>query len=190
VAGTGKSFQNAVGGQMTAPLPAGFAGNQAFTATYWMRFDAAAARIGVFSFGDETTLRGIHFLIRPEDTSAQFGPWDSTPDALPSDQQNHFSLAAYAGKWVHVATAYDPAAQSLRSWINGALVASDTLFTMALGPTGGVRFGKAISASSNAEYHLQGSLDEVRIYGRPLSEAEIKLDYLTQRQDAAFAGWR
>lgn len=190
VTGFGKGFHAAEGGQLTAAFPAAFKGNVAFTATFWMRFDAVTARSGAFSFGEESSLHGVHFLIRP-DTSAQFGPWDQTPDALPSDQQNHFSLAPYIGKWIHIATAFDPKAQALRTWVNGELIAESVLPALDIRPTG-VRMGKGINqgASTNTENNLQGGLDEVRLYDRALTEAEIKLEYLTQRPDAAITGWR
>ena len=191
VAGLGKRFFESDGGQLVSALPAGLTGNAAFTATFWLKFDMAQYRAGVLAFGLESPLRGFHFLIRP-DTTAQFGPWDSTPDATPSAQQNHFSLAPWIGKWIHVATVYDPATQLLRTWINGTLAGENTLASLDILPDSGIRIGRAVHKGVTAagESNLNGSLDEIRLYGRALGEAEIKLDYGTQRQDAAVVEWR
>ncbi len=190
VVGLGKGFAESDTGQMSAPLPAAWGGNAAFTITFWMKFSMSSKRIGVLALGEESPLRGFHFLVRP-DTTAQFGPWDSTPDAEPSAQQNHFSLAPYLGTWAHVATVYDPRSQLLRTWINGALAAENTLASLDLHPGAGIRFGHAIhkGISGPGEANLEGALDEVRVYGRALDAAEIKLDYATQRQDAAIVEW-
>ena len=73
--------------------------------------------------------------------------------------------------WTHLATTYDGTSQ--RFYVNGALVntvSSPGAITQA---NGALRIGG--NASSTGEF-FQGLIDEVRIYSRPLSAAEITAD--------------
>ena len=75
--------------------------------------------------------------------------------------------------WTHLATTYDGAA--LRLYVNGALVASQAQTGAITTSDGVLRFG---GNSSWGEYY-QGYLDEVRVYNRALSQAEIQTDMNT-----------
>ncbi len=181
VAGMGKQFVD-VGGQLVAPLAADLAGNSSFTVTFWMNYQVAPMRTGVLYFGEQVTNMGFHFLVKI-DTMTQFGPWDLSPVSgvdVASMHQNTFNLAPYVGKWVHVATVYDAAKQTLSSYINGEFVAVNSLPPMNIQTAGGVHFGSEIQNQSN----LQGVLDEVRFYHRVLPESWIRMEYATQKENS------
>lgn len=182
VAGFGKRFADG-GGSLTAPMPLGLGGNRGFTVSFWVRFQADARRQQILRFGGDTLLVGFHFLIRP-DTTAQFGPFDRTPDAEPSAWQNHFSLRPYVGRWIQVATTYDPAAAKLTTYINGEVAAVNDLPLLDIQAAGGVKVGGTVRDIA-AEASLQGGLDEVRFYDRPLGQARIRADYETQKEGSA-----
>ncbi len=85
------------------------------------------------------------------------------------------SCAAQAlavGAWTHLAVTYDGASVVL--YENGAEVATAATTGAILGTTGSLQIG----ASQYGE-HFAGSLDEVRIYNRALSAAEIASDMVT-----------
>lgn len=183
VAGRGKRFADG-GGSLTAPMPRGFGGNGGFTVSFWMRFQADTRRQHVLRFGGDSLIVGFHFLIRP-DTTAQFGPFDRTPDATPSEWQNHFSLKERVGRWIQVATTYDPATAKLTSYVDGAVAAVNDLPLLDIQAAGGVKVGGALNGIAS-EASLQGGLDEVRFYDRPLGAARIRADYETQKEGSAF----
>jgi hypothetical protein len=74
--------------------------------------------------------------------------------------------------WTHLAATFDGAV--VRLYVNGGLVASQAQ-TTPLAPTGGTL---EIGANSYGEY-FQGRIDEVRIYNRALTGAEIQADMAT-----------
>lgn len=76
------------------------------------------------------------------------------------------------GKWTHLATTFDGA--TVRLFVNGNEVASQVQITPLLPTTGTLRIGGDPPARFFA-----GRIDEVRIYNRALSEAEIQADMNT-----------
>ena len=81
--------------------------------------------------------------------------------------------ALAANAWTHVAGTYD--GTTLRLYINGVQAASTTVSGPIASSTGPVRIG---GNSLWGEY-FQGRIDEVRIYNRALSQAEIQADMNT-----------
>ena len=82
----------------------------------------------------------------------------SAPTAIPMDT------------WTHVATTYDGA--TLRVYINGTQMASRAM-------SGGIQVNAdalRIGGSSYPNSFFQGTIDEVRIYSRALSQSEIQAD--------------
>ncbi|HXI54902.1 MAG TPA: discoidin domain-containing protein, partial [Polyangia bacterium] len=82
------------------------------------------------------------------------------------------------GTWTHVVGTYDPSASApqKRLYVNGASVATTTLTGALLydsTSTGDLYIGN----SGNTQY-LKGSVDDVRIYNRTLSAAEINSLYI------------
>jgi PKD repeat protein len=78
-----------------------------------------------------------------------------------------------ANVWTHLATTYDGATMKL--YVNGALVASRSQTGTVASSTGPLRIG---GDSIWGEY-FTGLIDEVRVYNRALSQAEIQSDMTT-----------
>lgn len=87
------------------------------------------------------------------------------------DTRGTFQLTA--NTWVHLAATYD--GTTLRMYVNGALASSKTLAGSIPTSTGLLRIG----ANTVWGEHFNGLIDEVRIYNRPLSAAEIQTDMNT-----------
>lgn len=78
-------------------------------------------------------------------------------------------------QWHHYAAVYDYDAGTLRLYIDGVLRSSNltTPGRQLVGDTSQIGIGWD-TLSSNASSHLDGNADDVRLYNRALSEAEIK----------------
>jgi hypothetical protein len=72
--------------------------------------------------------------------------------------------------WTHLTATYD--ASTLRLFVNGVQVGSQTTTGALLTSTGALRIG----GNSIWGEHFAGLIDEVRIYNRALSQAEIQAD--------------
>jgi Fibronectin type III domain. len=84
-----------------------------------------------------------------------------------------FGVPALAlGQWTHVAVTYN--GLNLRFYQNGAKIGSDLPVTLGT-VTGTLRLGAWPLAGGFTDYFL-GSMDEIRIYGRALTETEIASD--------------
>ena len=78
------------------------------------------------------------------------------------------TAAAATNTWTHLAATYD--GTTLRIYANGTQVSTKTLSGNVIASTGALRIG------GNAVWgeYFQGSIDEVRLYRRVLSAAEIR----------------
>ena len=85
-------------------------------------------------------------------------------------------VALPANVWTHLAGTYDGA--TVRLFVNGTQVASAAITGAIATSTGALRIG---GNSMWGEY-FQGTIDEVRIYNRALTPAEIQTDMVTPLQ--------
>jgi hypothetical protein len=104
------------------------------------------------------------------------GTWTFRP-SLPAGA-DHLTLAAdrraTPGVWTHLAAVYDASADRTRLYVNGRLRATGT--TPGVGAVDGpLQFGRALVDGSPEEYgnYFDGSLDEVAVWRRPLTDSEI-----------------
>jgi len=96
----------------------------------------------------------------------------------PSNTQRYSKTVRQLNTWYHVAGVYDAAARTLNIYVNGVL-------------DNGVLVGTVPASQANAAnervtvgrrtggFYFQGTIDEVRLYGRALSQAEIQSDMNT-----------
>ena len=97
-----------------------------------------------------------------------------------SGNQNTFGPSAIpVNSWTHLATTFD--GTTVRLFVNGVQVASQAQ-TAQLAPTTGTL---QIGADFYPTEYFAGLIDEVRIYNRALSPAEIQVDMLTPVSGAA-----
>ena len=90
-----------------------------------------------------------------------------------SDQGVNSTTSMPLNTWTHLAMTFDGA--TLRIFVNGAQVSSRALAGSALVTTGALRIG------GNAVWgeYFRGVIDEVRVYNRALTAAEIQSDMAT-----------
>jgi hypothetical protein len=107
------------------------------------------------------------------------GSWWSAESGFRSDTYDWFSalaphgVEAKPGAWTHVAGTYD--GQFVRLYLNGEVVAENE----ASAPILSVSEPLMIGGSDHEETLFPGRLDEIRIYNRALSAAEIASDMVT-----------
>ncbi|MEU2429880.1 LamG-like jellyroll fold domain-containing protein [Streptomyces sp. NPDC007861] len=97
------------------------------------------------------------------------------PSVLASQQacpSNINCPAARHGEWNHVVGVYDIDASQIRLYVNGVLVAT-TAFTTPWLATGPVMLGSAADVNGQPVSALKGSIDDVRLYDRAVSDDEV-----------------
>jgi hypothetical protein len=97
-----------------------------------------------------------------------------TPVLSTTDRAVRGTAALPLNTWTHLATTYDGANQ--RFYVNGVLVGTTPGTGSIVVSNGAIRIGG--NASSTGEF-FQGLIDEVRVYNRALSAAEITTDMNT-----------
>jgi beta-lactam-binding protein with PASTA domain len=97
-----------------------------------------------------------------------------TPVLSTTDRAVRGTAALPLNTWTHLATTYDGANQ--RFYVNGVLVGTTAGTGSIVVSNGSIRIGG--NASSTGEF-FQGLIDEVRVYNRALSAAEITTDMNT-----------
>lgn len=105
--------------------------------------------------------------------------WDTTV------QGYSFGSATAAGEWQHIAVTYD--GTSLRGYQNGVLKSTVTA-SRAFGTPPSYRTALAAMGHANGVYDLNGFLDEVKIWDRALSTAEISQIYANENTGLSWDG--
>ncbi|PIE44081.1 MAG: hypothetical protein CSA50_02115 [Gammaproteobacteria bacterium] len=79
-----------------------------------------------------------------------------------------------AGEWVHVAVTWDLSKQTMAVFVNGLQAALQSInSTSGLGDFGNIYFGDNASTYGSSDLSANGDLDEIRLYDKALTEAEI-----------------
>jgi hypothetical protein len=76
--------------------------------------------------------------------------------------------------WHHVAWTYDSATHTTNFYVDGALDFSSTTINIGAMPNAPLRFIRVGGGENNV--YFDGDLDEVRIYDRALTQAEVQQD--------------
>jgi Concanavalin A-like lectin/glucanases superfamily/Domain of unknown function (DUF1929)/IPT/TIG domain/Bacterial Ig domain len=98
-----------------------------------------------------------------------------------SNAQRYSTTVRALNTWYHVAAVYDTAADTLEIYVNGILNSGTLRGTIpALQVDGGVNVN--IGRRTDG-YYFNGVIDEVRVYNRALSQAEIQTDMNTPLGD-------
>ncbi|MFD1887062.1 LamG-like jellyroll fold domain-containing protein [Paenibacillus wenxiniae] len=144
-------------------LPGTITDAEDYTFASWVKWDGGAAWQRILDFGNG--MNGFMFLTPFQGTGVQF-----TMHSNNTDQNIITSSALPSGQWVHVAVTLSGNTGKL--YINGKLAGSND--RMSFNPhdlmTREAYLGKSRFA---ADPYFKGSLDEVNIYNRALSEQEI-----------------
>ena len=110
--------------------------------------------------------------------TGKFSVWGASSIQAGNNKLRHTSNANInTGSWVHLAFSREQDTGNLgyfRAYINGSRD-SDPYWRNVKYSTGALLYmGKAIT---DANYYLNGDLDDLRIYDRTLSDAEVKALY-------------
>ncbi|MFL6073817.1 MAG: LamG-like jellyroll fold domain-containing protein [Mycobacteriales bacterium] len=141
--------------------------NQSFSAAAWVRLDRAdsgsyaavsqdGGNVAGFVLGYDGAEKQFTFTVAPQDS-----------DAAPVVRAN--GGTPQAGRWTHLAGVYDAPAAEVRLYVDGVLSSTVPVSTAVFDATGGVQFGRAKAAGGYGRY-WPGSLDDVRMYDRVLSD--------------------
>lgn len=114
-------------------------------------------------------------------TSPDTGPhtfWVAVSGGTNSFAQRYSTTVRLLNVWYHVAGVYDAATRTLNIYVNGVLdsgVLSGTVPASQVNSAANVNIGRR----SDGGFYFSGVIDEVRIYNRALSAAEIQADMNT-----------
>lgn len=132
------------------------------TIVLWLRYEAESP--AGFSVFDNFDAARMHLFVRQKPRSEgtlQVG-FQVTPDNEQYAWESSFSSVAAA--WVHIAVAWDQVAQRAKLWVNG----------VSLRDAGFERPFNTDDQQFVLGDKLTGAIDEVRIFRRVLSDAEVK----------------
>ncbi|WP_143162604.1 LamG domain-containing protein [Couchioplanes caeruleus] len=147
---------------------------KSFAVATWARLEQTSSHQTLISQEGTHSAR-FQLVFRTDDRNG-----DGTKDlswcfgARPADVDNaDFAAAAcavntaVAGRWTHVAGAYDAPTNKLQAWVDGTLKA-ETDAPPAWNATGPLRLGARRVTTTQLSDHLRGNLADVHIYDRAL----------------------
>jgi Ca2+-binding RTX toxin-like protein len=111
--------------------------------------------------GKRAACDGMNYQLARDDGGLHFNSDSGRVDGSVSD--------VAIGVWTHFAATYDPTTHVLKVYVNGVQVGSASNYTLA-GANSAALF---IAASGSCGNNFPGKMDDVRIYRRTLSTAEI-----------------
>ncbi|RMF49418.1 MAG: hypothetical protein D6755_02405, partial [Anaerolineae bacterium] len=150
--------------QSPGPIPLA---NSSFTVMFWARRDSINTDQAVFSAGEARQNKGLHIGFRSNNTFTCAFFFD---DLNTSKQYTD-------NTWNHWACVYDATTRQRTVYRNGVKVGEDIARANYQG-SGNWMLGDAPFAFG--DWHFNGALDEVQVYGRALQSYEIQDIYTTQ----------
>jgi Concanavalin A-like lectin/glucanases superfamily/Calx-beta domain/Right handed beta helix region/Domain of unknown function DUF11/Domain of unknown function (DUF4214) len=140
----------------------------------WIQVTALPADTGMIVFRGDDSAVSPYYLAVMSTGKVRFHIGDSVGNAI--NLEGPISL----NQWVHVAGTVDDTTSNIALYVNGTMAASTNNPTRPFGVLSGASPGVAIGnreagASSTAPFN--GSIDEVEIFDRALSQAEVQVLY-------------
>jgi hypothetical protein len=168
--GSGLAF-NGVGGNVTIPHSASLNLTSSFTLSAWVQKTT--------QYGTNTILMkgidGCGYWLGTGDDQVSSGFNDGATGC-----KDHFTSTAnlQPNVWVHLTAVFDNSANTYKVYVNGTQVLSQTETAAPLSVPTALIFGQSDYAPNNYE-RWSGLMDEIRVYNRALSVAEIQTDMNT-----------
>lgn len=134
-----------------------------FTFSAWFNTNNAAAGQAILSVGDKGTNDAFMSMIYIGSDVVYFGAAQEMID------WRWVTAPIVAGQWYHVVGVYDNTAMKI--YLNGSLVNSGTFDLTAI-PSNSVATTIGMQNGGSGSY-FDGMLDDVRVYSRALSAAEV-----------------
>jgi hypothetical protein len=145
--------------------PAALESLQAMTVAAWVYAPTLTQRQTIISRTGGTGVRGWTLEISDPAGSLAF---TVSSDGNAEDGARLAGAAFTAGRWTHLAGVYDPG-KSILLYIDGLIAASgDVVASSAFHPA-----IPTVIGGRSYNYYWKGLIDELRVYDRPLSGAEI-----------------
>ncbi|WP_330172670.1 LamG domain-containing protein [Streptomyces sp. NBC_01498] len=141
----------------------------AYTVSSWARLDSTDTRAAILSQGGA---EGVPFGFWYSDTQKKwfFGILRSDKQSYTGRYSNEL---AQTGVWTHLAGTFDPVKKEMSFYVNGKRqgvpIAAETTWQS----TFPLQIGRTQSSSLTYSNHFPGSLDEIAVWQRELSPAEI-----------------
>jgi len=140
----------------------------AMTLSAWVKMDAVSNRFQALLYKERNSNDGSYALEADSTVSSRPGlnfrttGWQAAraPDPLSTNQ------------WAHFAAAWD--GTTTKIYLNGTLVKTQTMTGTVVASTGLLKIGGTAITGSNQ--HVDGLIDEVRLYNRALSQTEVQTD--------------
>ncbi|HXN31753.1 MAG TPA: LamG domain-containing protein [Polyangiaceae bacterium] len=150
-------------------LPAGIvSGLTAFSISAWVNLNAAAQHTHIFDFGTGTTM---YMFLTPTSGSGAL-QFAITTTAVPGEQQLNGTAPLPTGSWQHVCVTLAGTTGTL--YLNGAAVAKNAAMTLNPASLGNTTQNWLGRAQFTADPYMNGKIDELRIYARALTAAEVQ----------------
>jgi gliding motility-associated-like protein len=178
--GKANSAYNFNGSSLIAVNPAQFK-NQSYTYATWVKLDNLPSAgdnncfITVGGAGGDQVLSVTSSYQAQTSNGFNVGGYNN---GNPIQSNNWNNVTPTIGKWYHVACTRDN--NSVKLYVDGQLIANNSILTTTGGTTPNygsptyVTFG---ARNGGASQYMQGSLDDIHLYNRPLSAAEVKALY-------------
>ncbi|WP_232286381.1 LamG-like jellyroll fold domain-containing protein [Saccharomonospora azurea] len=157
-----------------------------FSVAAWVRLDRLAPEGGAFTAVSQDDAENSGFLLQHRETGWSFS-------ILHPDQSGELAGRAYsapgtaqAGVWTHLVGVFDAKNNEVSLYVDGVLADTGAV-TATWDATGSFVMGRARWQGQDVDY-WDGSLDEVRVYSRVVSAAEI--EGVIGRDDVVESDWR
>lgn len=142
-----------------------------FTVAAWVRPDLLESGVWRTAVSQDGNVMSAFFL----QLSPTGNKWTFMMPAADADTTRLVAASdapAVAGRWTHLAGAFDRATGTLALYVDGVRQAQTAKQTTPWHAAGALQIGRAL-ASKNKVDHFRGAIDDVRVYDRLLSAAEL-----------------
>ncbi|MFJ2137028.1 LamG-like jellyroll fold domain-containing protein [Streptomyces sp. NPDC087845] len=154
--------------------------SKSFAVSAWVRpADISRSQTVLSQQGTNLSGYALHY-------SASAGKWAFSKyasDAVGAAAVRSYSTAQpVANTWTHLAGVYNAADQTIQLFVNGVPQGQPVTSTTAWNASGPMQFGRFHSGTSYVE-NLNGSLDEVHVWSRAVTDTEIAHDAWLEDED-------
>lgn len=161
--------------------------DRSFTVTALVRADPSVPADRVMTAVSQDGLRNNGFHLQYASGKWSFGMHPTDSDASAGGRVAATATEAAGGRWTHLTGVYDATTRKISLYVDGRFGGEATLPVGAVDAAGPVNIGRAKVAGAFAEY-WKGSIDEVALYSRMLSPAE--LEGIISRTDVPAGSWK
>ena len=146
-------------------------GTGSFSMSTWVKTNAVgASKMAVSKSDTDAVATGIGYKIYLGNAGRNwtFGVWDGSHNLVPS-----YTSTVQANRWYHVVGVYNSVSKTASIYIDGIFRNSSTNVNFT-----STDIANSLYMGRGAGLYWNGSLDDVRLYNRALSAAEVKKLYL------------